>query len=195
MWRHINIAIRLAFVTLIITGIIYPLLITGIAQIAFPRQANGSLVKQGGKVTGSELIGQQFTRPEYFQPRPSAAGNGYDATASGGSNLGPTSRQLISRVQMDIDHIRKDNPSLGNGQIPVDMVTTSASGLDPDITPANAYVQLLRVAKVRGISKDEVKKLVDANTTKRQFGILGEPRINVLKLNMALNAAGKAGIR
>lgn len=195
MWRHINIAIRLAFVTLIITGIIYPLLITGIAQIAFPRQANGSLVKQGGRVIGSKLIGQQFTRPEYFHPRPSAAGNGYDATASGGSNLGPTSKELISRVQMDIDHIRKDNTSLGNGQIPVDMVTTSASGLDPDITPANAYVQLLRVAKVRGISKDEVKKLVDANTTKRQFGILGEPRINVLKLNMALNAAGKAGIR
>lgn len=195
MWRHISIAIRLAVITLIITGIIYPLLITGIAQVAFPKQANGSLVKRGSKVIASELIGQQFIRPEYFHPRPSAAGNGYDATASGGSNLGPTSKELINRVQSDVARVRKDNPSLANGKVPVDMVTTSASGLDPDITLANAYVQLPRVAKARGISEDEVRKMVDANITKRQFGILGEPRINVLKLNMALDATNRISMR
>lgn len=195
MWRHISIAIRLAFVTLLITGIAYPLAITGIAQVAFPKQANGSLVKRDGKVVGSKLIGQQFTRPEYFHPRPSAAGAGYDAVASGGSNLGPTNKKLIERVSSDVKKVRKENPNLIGHKVPVDMVTTSASGLDPDITPANAYAQISRVAQARGISKGNIKNLIDENITKRQFGVLGEPRVNVLRLNMALDATYKIGAR
>jgi K+-transporting ATPase ATPase C chain len=195
MWRHISIAIRLAVVTLLITGIAYPFVITGIAKLAFPKQANGNLVERDGRVVGSQLIGQQFIRPEYFHPRPSAAGNGYDAAASGGSNLGPTSRKLVERVSADVNRVRKDNPSLAGRKVPVDMVTTSASGLDPDITPANAYAQVPRVARARGVSDGIIKKLVDANITKRQLGVLGEPRVNVLRLNMALDAMGKAGMR
>lgn len=175
MWRHISIAVRLALVTLVITGVLYPLAITGIAQMAFPKQANGSLIKRHGRVLGSALIGQQFTQPEYFHPRPSAAGNGYDATASGGSNVGPTSRTLIRRISADVGRVRKDNPNVGR-KIPVDMVTTSASGLDPDITPANAYAQVSRVARARRVSAGSIRKLVDAHIARRQLGVLGEPR-------------------
>lgn len=192
MWKHISIAIRLAIMTLVITGIAYPLIITGIAQVAFPKQANGSLVKRDGKVIGSELIGQQFTRPEYFHPRPSAAGDGYDASASGGSNLGPTNEKLIERVSVDVQRVQKDNPDLAGRRVPADMVTTSASGLDPDITPANAYAQVTRVARARGVSVGNIRKLVDTNITKRQLGMLGELRVNVLGLNMALDANYKA---
>ena len=192
MHRHIIIAIRLALVTLLIFGVVYPLLITGIAQVVFPRQANGSMIEQNGKVIGSALIGQQFTSPEYFHPRPSAAGNGYDATASGGSNLGPTNKQLISRIRRDVKIAVNENPSLAGGKAPADMVTTSGSGLDPDISIANAYAQAPRVAKARELSLDELKQIIDAGTTKRQLGVLGEPRVNVLRLNMAMDA-GKVG--
>lgn len=185
MWKHFNIAIRLSLVTILILGVIYPLIITGVAQAIFPKQANGSLIKDGNHVIGSELIGQQFTKPEYFHPRPSAAGNGYDASASGGSNLGPINKKLIDRVKNDADKAVKDNPSIKNS-VPVDMVTTSGSGLDPDITIANAYAQIPRVAKIRKASEDDIKKIVDENITKRQLGVLGEPRVNVLKLNMSL---------
>ncbi len=165
------------------------------AQIAFPKQANGSLIRQHGKVIGSALIGQQFTRPEYFHPRPSAAGKGYDAAASAGSNLGPTSKKLMQRISADVGRVRKDNPNLAGREVPVDMVTTSASGLDPDISPANAYAQVRRVARARRVPEGSIRKLVDAHIARRQLGVLGEPRVNVLGLNMALDAVGKAGAR
>ena len=195
MLRHISIAIRLALITLLITGVVYPLVITGIAQAAFPSQANGSLIKRDVKVVGSDLIGQRFAQPRYFHPRPSAAGEGYDATASGGSNLGPTSKKLFERVNTDISNLRKENPNLAEKKIPADMVTTSGSGLDPDITPANAYAQIPRIAKSLGVSEGKIKRLVEANTTRRQFGVLGEPRVNVLKINMALDSQYKAGMQ
>jgi K+-transporting ATPase ATPase C chain len=160
---------------------------TGIAQVLFPRQSNGSLIKDQGKVVGSELIGQQFTKPEYFHSRPSAAGKGYDAASSGGSNLGPTSRAFADSVKGRIDDVVKQNPNLIKGRISADMVTASGSGLDPDISAANAYAQAPRVAKVRGISASRIRELIDANLTKRDFGILGEPRINVLKINRMLD--------
>jgi K+-transporting ATPase ATPase C chain len=189
MWRHTLIAIRLALVTTVLLGLAYPLAITGFAQLLFPRQANGSLIRVGDRVIGSALIGQQFIRPEYFHPRPSAAGSGYDATASGGSNLGPTSRELAHRVSADVTRLTKQNPGLRSGCIPADMVTTSASGLDPDISPANAYAQVPRVAGARRMSEDSIRRLVALNVTGRQFGVLGEPRVNVLLLNLALDAA------
>lgn len=188
MGRHISIAIRMAFGTIIIFGVLYPLAMTGIAQILFPRQANGSLIDADGKVIGSELIGQQFSKPGYFHPRPSAAGKGYDAVSSGGSNLGPTSRALIDGVKGNINGAIHMNPGLIKGHIPVDMVTASGSGLDPDISPANAYVQVPRVAGVRGMTKVQLRALVDAYTTERSMGILGEPRVNVLRINRALDA-------
>lgn len=195
MWKHFNIAIRLLFVTILLMGVVYPLVITGISQVAFSKQANGSLISDGNRVIGSALIGQQFTRPEYFHPRPSAAGNGYDANASGGSNLGPTNEKLIARVRSDAEAAVRENPSLSGGKVPVDMVTTSGSGLDPDITIANAYAQIPRVARERGMSENAVKHIVDSHITLRQFGILGEPRVNVFKLNMAMDVSGKAGSR
>lgn len=188
MWRHTVVAVKLMLLTLLLLGVIYPLLITGVAQVVFPKQANGSLIKVNNRVVGSELIGQQFTRPEYFHPRPSAAG--YDATASGGSNLGPTSRALAGRVKQEIARLMKDNPNLKPGAIPADMVTASASGLDPDISLANAYAQVVRVAKARHMSEDSVRRLVELNLTDRQFGLLGEPRVNVLRLNLALAVRG-----
>lgn len=190
MWRHFTIAFKLVLVFTLLFGIIYPLVITGAAQILFPKQANGSLIKQSGKVIGSELIGQRFTRPEYFHPRPSAAGKGYDAAASGGSNLGPTSKLLRDRVRGDVKRIRIENPNL-KGSVPVDMVTTSASGLDPDITPANAYAQIARVANARGMSESNLRRIVDKHIIDRQIGILGERRVNVLALNLSLDRLGK----
>ena len=194
MRRHVLVAIRLALVTAVLLGLAYPLAVTGLAQLIFPRQANGSLVTVGNQVIGSALIGQQFTRSEYFHPRPSAAGRGYDATASGGSNLGPTSRTLARRVAGSTVRMTKENPGLTARKIPADMVTASASGLDPDISPANAYAQVARVARVRHMSEDRVRRFVVANVTDRQFGLLGEPRVNVLRLNLALDAAQRTSI-
>ena len=180
-------AIRINIFLTILLGLGYPLAVTGISQILFPHQANGSLITKNGQVIGSELIGQNFTKSEYFQPRPSAAGNdGYDATASGGSNYGPTNQKLIDRVKASVDKFHKDNPDY-NGPIPADLLTASASGLDPDISPASAQAQEPRVAKARGISADQLSQLVAQYTKSPDLGLLGEPRVNVLKLNLALD--------
>lgn len=187
MWRHLGPAFRITLVFTVLTGLIYPALITGLCQALFPHQANGSLVTVHGQVVGSVLIGQNFSKPEYFHPRPSAAGpDGYDPTASGGSNYGPMSRKLIERVKADIARFRKQNPQF-QGTVPVDMVTASASGLDPDISPAAAYAQAPRVAKARGIPLARVRELIERYTEPRQLGFLGEPRVNVLKVNLALD--------
>jgi K+-transporting ATPase ATPase C chain len=188
MWRQTLIAVKLTLITALLLGLAYPLAITGLAQLLFPRQANGSLITQEGRVIGSALLGQRFARPGYFHSRPSAAGGGYDATASGGSNLGPTSRKLAARVSADAARLLQENPDLPPRRIPADMITTSASGLDPDITLANAEAQMGRVAKARGMSQDEVRRLLASHLAPRQFGVLGEPRVNVLQLNLALDA-------
>jgi K+-transporting ATPase ATPase C chain len=187
MWSQLGPGLRINIFLTLVLGVIYPLAITGICQAVFPHQANGSLITQGDKVIGSELIGQNFTKPEYFQPRPSAAGNdGYDPTASGGSNYGPTNQKLLDRVKASVDKFRKDNPGY-QGPIPADLVTASASGLDPDISPASAEAQLSRVAKARGISTDQLSQLVAQYTKAPDLGLLGEPRVNVLQLNLALD--------
>ncbi len=181
-------SIRFTLVTALILGIGYPLFITGLAGLLFPHQANGSLLLKDGHVIGSELLAQSFTSDKYFHPRPSAAGNGYDATNSGGSNLAPSNKALVDRIQGDIDKLAKDS---GGKPVPIDLVTTSGSGLDPDITPDSADFQAERVAKARGLSIDVVKKLIADNTTGRQFKLLGEPRVNVLALNLALDKLSK----
>jgi len=189
--KHLIIAVKITILMAILTGLIYPAVVTGLAQLMFPHQANGSLIAVNGKVVGSELLGQGFTRPEYFHGRPSAAGNnGYDGTASGGSNLGPTSQKLIDRVRDDVKKFRAENPGY-TGPIPADLLTASGSGLDPHISPAAAEAQVARVAASRAIGVDRVRQLVAANTENRQFGFLGEPRVNVLKLNLALDQAAR----
>jgi K+-transporting ATPase ATPase C chain len=181
-------AFRMTLLFTILTGLIYPGAITGLCQLMFPRQANGSLVTNGsGQAIGSSLLGQNFARPEYFHPRPSAAGkDGYDGNASGGSNLGPTNPDLTKRVAADIAKFRTENPDY-QGPSPADLLTTSGSGLDPDISPASAEAQAARVAKARGVSLERVRELVAENTEGRTLGVLGEPRVNVLQLNLALD--------
>ncbi|HLK63683.1 MAG TPA: potassium-transporting ATPase subunit KdpC [Bryobacteraceae bacterium] len=187
--KQLIIAVKLMVVLALVTGIAYPLLVTGLAKVIFPRQAAGSLISRDGKTVGSELIGQRFTRPEYFHGRPSAAGNdGYDPVAPGGSasNYGPTNQKLIDRVQGDVKTFRADNPTF-NGPLPADLVTTSASGVDPHLSPASAEAQVGRISTARGMSADAVRQLVAENTEGRTLGILGEPRVNVLRLNLALD--------
>ena len=186
MLKQIKTAVLITLVLTVLTGIIYPLAITALSQVLFPQQANGSLITANGKVIGSELLGQNFAKPEYFHPRPSAAGTGYDATSSGGSNLGPTSPDLSKRLSADAAAFHKDNPQQ-SGPLPSDLITASASGLDPDISPASARVQIARVAQARGISPQQMESLVGANVQGRQLRILGEPRVNVLKLNLDLD--------
>ncbi len=187
MWEQILPGLRIKIFMTLLLGVIYPLAITGICQVFFPHQANGSLITSGGKVIGSELIGQNFSRPEYFQPRPSAAGSdGYDPTSSGGSNYGPTNQKLIDRVKASVEKFRKDNPDY-QGPIPADLLTASASGLDPHISPASAEAQAPRVAKARGVAVEQVNRLMAQFTERPDLGILGEPRVNVLRLNLELD--------
>jgi potassium-transporting ATPase KdpC subunit len=198
MLREARPAIVLVVALTLITGLIYPLVMTGLAQVLFPRQANGSLVEQGGKVVGSALIGQPFTGEAYFHGRPSATTKpdpndatktvdaSYNAANSGGSNLGPTNKALIERVKGEVDKLKEQNPS---AQVPIDLVTTSGGGLDPHITPQAALFQVPRVAKARSMPEDRIRQLVDQNTEGRTLGLLGEPRVNVLALNMALDRA------
>jgi len=182
-------AIGMTLVICVITGFIYPGVITGLAQILFPRQANGSLVRVNGKVVGSALIGQPFTRAEYLHPRPSAAGAGYDATASSGTNKGPTDLKLADTLVAQAVNDVVTNDGAQKGKIPSDMVTSSGSGLDPDISPANAQLQVARVARARGVDSARVRAIIDAHTQGRQFGFFGDPRVNVLLTNIALDSA------
>jgi len=187
--KQLIIAIKATLLLTVLTGLLYPLAVTGLAQILFPHQANGSLQVVNGKTVGSELIGQRFTKPEYFHGRPSAAGNdGYDGLSSGGSNYGPTNQHLADRVSDDVKKFRAENPTY-TGPVPADLLTTSGSGLDPHISPASAEVQVARVAAARGISSETIRQLVDAHTEGRQYGLFGEPRVNVLALNIALDQA------
>jgi K+-transporting ATPase ATPase C chain len=189
--RHLGTAAIYTVVSVILLGILYPLAMTGIAQLVFPSQANGSLIVVGGKPIGSDIIGQLWTKPQYFQGRPSAAGkNGYDPTSTGGTNLAPTSKKLIDATRATVAALKKANPD-ASGPIPMDLVTSSASGIDPDISPAGAYYQVPRVAKARGASVDAIRALVAAHVHGRELGFLGEPHVNVLELNLALDAAKK----
>jgi potassium-transporting ATPase KdpC subunit len=182
--RNLIVAVLMTLVTTVLLGLVYPLAVTGIAQVLFHDKANGQLIERNGKVIGSRIIGQAFSSPGYFRGRPSAAGTGYDAANSAGTNLGPTNKKLIDSVKAAVDAAKKENPS---SPVPVDLVTTSASGLDPHISPAAAAFQVPRVARERGVSEGEVRSLVEAHTEGRQFGFLGEAVVNVLQLNLALD--------
>lgn len=185
MKKNFIIAVLMTIATTILLGIIYPLVVTGIAQVIFPSKANGQLIAKDGKIVGSRIIGQGFSGAGYFHPRLSAAGNGYDAANSAGSQLGPTNRKLIDRVKQDTERLQAENP----GQpVPIDLVTTSASGFDPHISPAAAEFQVPRVARQRGMSQEQVRQFIAKHTEGRQFGFLGEPRVNVLELNLDLDA-------
>jgi len=182
-------SIRFTLISTLLLSLGYPLLVTGIASVLLPHKAGGSLIQlKDGTVIGSELLAQSFTSDRYFHPRPSAAGNGYDATSSGGSNLAQSSKTLVARIQGDIDKLAAQNPGK---PVPIDMVTTSGSGLDPDITPDNAYYQASRVAKARNLSEAQVQKLIEEHVKGRQLGLLGEPRVNVLELNLDLDKLSK----
>jgi K+-transporting ATPase ATPase C chain len=185
MKKNLITSVLMTITTTVLLGIIYPLVVTGLAQLFFKDKANGQLIVQNGTTIGSRIIGQAFVGAGYFRSRPSAAGNGYDAANSNGSQLGPTNQHLIDRVKADVATNQADNPGQS---VPVDLVTTSASGLDPDISPAAAEFQVSRVAKQRGISDDQVRRLVAEHTQSRQLGLLGEPRVNVLELNLDLDA-------
>ena len=184
MKKNLITAILMTVATTILLGIIYPLVVTGLAQLIFPKQANGQLIQKDGKTVGSSIIAQGFSSPRYFHPRPSFAGNGYDPTNTNGSQLGPTNQKLIDRVKGDVSTAHAENPT---APVPIDLVTGSASGLDPHITPETAEFQLPRVAKERGTSVEQLRALVQKHTEDRQFGFLGEPRVNVLKLNLELD--------
>jgi len=186
MKKNLLIALWFTLVTTVMFGVLYPLAITGLAQVLFPYRANGQLIERNGKIVGSKIIGQSFSGPGYFHSRPSAAGTGYDATASTGSNLGPTNNTLLDRVKADVQKAQAENPS---APVPVDLVTASGSGLDPHISPAAAEFQIPRVARERKISEAELRALVQKLTEGRQFGIFGEPRVNVLELNLELDSA------
>jgi len=186
MWNELKRGFLMMIVMTVLTGFLYPAVVTIIAQVLFREKANGSLIVADGQVIGSRLLGQNFTKPEYFHPRPSAAGSGYDGTASGGSNLGPTSAKLIDRVKASIEQYRRENPDF-TGLIPADAVTASASGLDPHISPRNAEIQAARVAKARGVATAEILALIEQRTEGRTLGFLGEPRLNVAEMNLALD--------
>jgi K+-transporting ATPase ATPase C chain len=188
MVKQLGTSIRLTIVSVILLGLIYPLVMTGIAQVSFPHQANGSLVERNGKVVGSEIIGQLWTKPEYFHGRPSAAGkNGYDPTSTGGTNFGPSSKKLIDSTKATIAALKKENPD-ARGPIPMDLITSSGSGIDPDISPEAAAYQAPRVAAARKLNVRTVDDLIAQHTQGRVLGFLGEPRVNVLELNLALDA-------
>jgi K+-transporting ATPase ATPase C chain len=186
MKNHLIVAMKFTLITTLLFGLVYSLAVTGLSQLLFPKQANGSLIEKNGQILGSRLIGQSFTSDKYFHSRLSAAGSGYDATASSGSNLGPTNQQLVDRVKQDVVKLQQENPGVA---IPADLVTTSGSGLDPDISPAAAEFQIPRIARARGISLETLRPLVARHTQQRQWGILGEARVNVLELNLDLDAS------
>jgi potassium-transporting ATPase KdpC subunit len=185
--KHLGTSVMYTIVTVVAFGLIYPLVMTGIAQLLFPYQANGSMVYANGKPVGSAIVGQLWTKPQYFHGRPSAAGKGYDPTNTGATNLGPTSKKLIDSTKATIAALKKENPD-ATGPIPMDLVTSSGSGIDPDVSPEGAYYQAPRVAKARSLPLNKVNALIARTITPRTFGILGEPRVNVLQLNMALDS-------
>lgn len=191
MKKHLVTALLYTAITAVVLGVVYPLAITGLAQVLFPKQANGQLITRDGVVVGSHLIGQPFSGPGYFWSRASAAGTGYDAANSSGSNLGPTNKDLVARVAASVEKAQ----AKGGGAVPIDLATASASGLDPDISPAAAYYQVSRVAAERHLEKDVVNRMVQAHLTPRQFGLLGESRVNVLELNLDLDEFAKTPVR